>query len=103
MRHPRPLLLLALVLIPALPATAEAKRLVPKGWLGTVLADPAVLSSTPRITSEAGVMAASGVESVRFPLYWSQAQPYRRLAEVPANDRARFRTGRGGIPTELST
>jgi hypothetical protein len=43
-------------------------------------------------------MVASGVESVRLVFHWSDAQPYRDFASVPAGQRSRFRDV-GGVPT----
>lgn len=50
---------------------------------------------------EMALMAARGVESVRTSFYWLAAQPYESLAEVPAQDRARFRPTET-VPTDFS-
>src|SRR5205085_2873760 len=85
MRISRTTLLAALVavLALALPATALAKRTVPRGWLGTVATNPAMLNSDEILDREVGKMPSVGVETLRFPVYWNDAQPWKRESEVP--------------------
>jgi polysaccharide biosynthesis protein PslG len=47
-------------------------------------------------------MVASGVESVRVAIDWSQFQPYAGWAQVPAAARSQF-VNAGGVPTDFST
>ena len=88
---------LALVLLTA-PAAA---RTVPQGWLGAQADGPLTGPDSQAYEGEWSRMAASGVESVRAAFYWSEAQPYRTFAEVPAESRGAFRDV-GGIPTDFS-
>jgi hypothetical protein len=97
------LLACVLAVTVALPAAASAKRIVPKGWLGTVATDPALLGFDGILTPEMNVMRASGVETMRFPVYWNRAQPYRTSNEVPTGEKGRFFTGWGGVPTDLTS
>lgn len=67
--------LLAVVAITAAPAAA-ARRRVPFGFFGVVL-DPtlAYQGTASQIDSQMGLMASSGVESVRVNFSWAVAQP----------------------------
>jgi hypothetical protein len=49
-----------------------------------------------------GLIASSGVQTIRAPFYWSVAQPYSSWGELPPMYRAAFTNGSGGIPTSLS-
>jgi hypothetical protein len=84
------------------PSPASARRTVPGGWLGTVLTDPTVLGSDALMEHEAAAMQAAGVESIRVPFYWSDAQPYRSAASVPALYRENFAAGRNRVPTNFA-
>jgi hypothetical protein len=94
--RPAVLVCLLSLLIAAAPATA-AERRVPQGWLGVVADGP--LSAADG--GEWDRMTASGVESVRFAVFWPQLQPYGSAAEVPPTDAARFRDA-GGVPTDFT-
>ena len=62
-------------------AAMAAKRTVPQGWLG-VNVDPwnkwmwGLNFVNENKVSEFDRMADAGVETIRFPLYWSRVQPY---------------------------
>jgi len=95
----RPLLLLV-VLAAALAgpvASADARRVVPGGFFGTVLDGP-MQESGFGLSGETAQMSRSGVESVRFSAYWHIAQPYASFAAVPEKERGRYRN-EGGVPT----
>ena len=104
MRPLRPLLLslLALGAVLVLPAAAQAKRTVPYGWFGSVVTDPALLYFDSVLRPESAVMRASGVESVRAPVYWSQMQRYRRWEDIPAAQRDQYVMSRG-VPTSFAS
>jgi hypothetical protein len=53
------------------------------------------------LRSEMRTMAASGVTTLRAPFYWSLAQPYAAMDDVPRADRDRFRSA-GGRPTDFA-
>lgn len=95
-------LALLVALIAAAPASAASRhhRAVPYGFLG-VAADGPVFRDAATTSSEMRLMARSGVETVRVSFYWSFAQPYRHAADVPADQRDRFRT-EGGVPTDYT-
>src|SRR5215218_6310464 len=48
------------------------------------------------------LMRSSGVETMRFPIYWNRAQPYKTFTEVPKEDEGRFFAGWGGVPTDVA-
>jgi hypothetical protein len=91
--------LAALVVVFASPA--KKHRLVPYGFVG-VMADGPVLDGSTNAAAEFDLMAQSGAESVRLSFDWATAQPYRSVARVPPERRARFRNV-GGTPTDFST
>src|SRR5918911_3187633 len=100
MRRPLRLLVPLLVLALLTPQAAEAaRRSVPRGWLG-VTDETGLLLKHRRLNHETALMARSGVETLRVPVYWSQLQPYATAADVPAAVRAHF-TQAGGVPTDF--
>jgi hypothetical protein len=90
-------ILLALLLLTAAAARADAERRVPQDWLG-VTVDRAF---SPADAGEWNRMVAAGVETVRTRFLWAQLQPYRTAQEVPAADAPRF-TVQEGVPTDFS-
>lgn len=96
-RRRLPLLFTAIAAL-ALPAAASAR--VPHGFVGVVADGPvAAPGFDPR--SEARTMVRTGVESVRIVVHWSDAQPYRRMEDVPAAERHAYRSI-GGVPTTFA-
>jgi hypothetical protein len=87
----------ALALVPT--AAAKPAPRVPAGFVG-VVADGPIAEAGADPTTELSTMVASGVESVRLVFHWSDAQPHRRLEDVPADARARF-TPTAGAPTDF--
>jgi len=87
------LLLTALSL--ALPAAAAAR--VPQGFIGMNVDGP-LLTGQVNLDAQLGVMARSGVESVRVPFYWSQAQPVSSFIYIDSADAPRY-ANVNGIPT----
>jgi len=88
----------AIAATPAVAAKQQSR--VPFGFVG-VVADGPIAEPGADPSAELGAMVASGVESVRLVFHWSDAQPYRRLEDVPAADRPRFRDT-AGAPTDFS-
>jgi hypothetical protein len=78
---------------------AAAARGVPPGWLGVTVNGPA-LAPDVALAPEGDAMVAAGAETIRAVVFWDRAQPYRRLADVPPADRARFRQ-LAGAPTDV--
>ncbi|MDX6669149.1 MAG: polysaccharide biosynthesis protein PslG [Solirubrobacteraceae bacterium] len=101
-----PTLLIALALAFALGGanasakSAGPKRQVPPGFMGAVsdgpLDNPAI-----GLDGEYRLMVRTGVESIRVAFYWDVAQPYATSADVPPDQRARFRDA-GGVPTDFA-
>jgi hypothetical protein len=67
-----------------------------------VVDEPSWPNPAVNLSDQLDVMVASGVESVRVVLDWSQAQPYRSWSDVPALQRRSFRDV-GGVPTDFSS
>ena len=80
--------------------TSAGKRKVPHGFMG-VIADGPLDNPFFDPNPEFQMMARSGVESVRFAIYWDLAQPFRTSADVPPFQGARFRDVEG-VPTDFS-
>ncbi len=64
------------------PALASG-RSVPQGFFGVDMDPWALMRNGHDINTELATAAASGVESVRIPLYWFDAQPYSSMDRVP--------------------
>jgi len=94
----RHLIAAALLAMLVAAAPADAARTVPQGYFGTV-ADGALMQDNSRFTGELDAMAGIGVESMRMVFAWRVAQPYRTLADVPA-ERKPFMRDEGGTPTD---
>jgi hypothetical protein len=101
----RPLvaLLTALLLLPLVTA-GEAEAAVPQGFVGMFVGAPLF----PQTVSDATVaaqldqMVASGVENIRFAVYWSAMQPYASFKKVPARLRSHFvSNGVDQVPTDF--
>jgi hypothetical protein len=60
-----------------------------------------VLASERQMEIELSRMVASGVESIRVPWHWRDAQPYRTIDEVPPEERDRFEIV-DGVPTDFT-
>lgn len=80
-------------------AAARRPPVVPPGFVGMNVDERTIASAS--LDRELGVMAAAGVESVRFPVYWAAAQPYAAPADVPEAQRGRFETV-DGVPTTFA-
>jgi hypothetical protein len=98
MRWPLFAILVLGLVVPA--ASANARRQVPRGWVGVNL-EPDRLVMKKALDAEFARMARSGVESVRVAVYWRDAQPYPSKARVPSNRRRAFRVI-DGVPTDFS-
>jgi hypothetical protein len=66
-----------------------------------MMADGPILAPGVDLDQQLARMAASGVGRVRVEFNWSTAQPYRTMASVPADRRADFVRGPGGVPTDF--
>jgi polysaccharide biosynthesis protein PslG len=95
-------LALATLAAPATAASAATTARVPQGFVGMNIGDPLFPDTDPSVNlpAQLNVMVASGVETIRIPVYWSLMQPYADWAAVPAAQRAQF-TSVGGIPTRF--
>ena len=82
----------------AAPAVAAP---LPRGFFG-VMANGPLDSLGSDLGPEVGVMAASGVSSIRVPFQWAEIQPYASFADVPASQRGRFVDGGDGIPSDFA-
>ena len=100
--HAHAALVLALALLVLAPGVgAAAARTVPRGWLGVIADGPLTSPEAARFDAEWDRMAADGAESVRAAFYWSEAQPYATVADVPPAQAPAFRD-EGGIPTDYA-
>ena len=96
----------AVAALPACSSEAANKRVVPFGWMG-VLAAPPIGSQRELTDREVRAMALIGVETLRVPFYWRDAQPngaqsttfapYDRIVGSAARRRIRV------LPTVLGT
>ncbi len=84
----------------ALASPAAATARVPQGFFG-VVADGPIASADFDPGLEARTMVASGVESIRVVFHWTDAQPYPRIADVPAAERPSYRDT-AGAPTTFA-
>jgi hypothetical protein len=83
----------------ALVAPAEAARKVPRGFFG-VMADGPILLRDASLARELDRMVATGVESIRVPFHWRDAQPFERMEDVPESQRDRYELV-DGVPTSF--
>ena len=97
-RYRSALLLIALAAVLAMPAGANA-AVSPTGFMG-MNADGLTFDGGPKLASGISAMRKRGVGSLRVTFYWSQAQPYARMSDVPAAIRGRF-VEAGGRPTDF--
>jgi hypothetical protein len=102
-------ILVGLVTAVATAPADAAKRRVPFGFFGTVL-NPDLAYATnlsdASLDAQMGLMARSGVESVRIPLAWGGIEPGRGVYSWPATDRlvaAAARHRRSVLANVLST
>ncbi|MEI7889895.1 MAG: hypothetical protein WCI34_06260 [Actinomycetes bacterium] len=94
------IVLVAVLGLAAFPAVSSAsRRMVPQGFFGVDM-DPAQITRLGgNLDTELSTAAASGVESVRAPLYWFEVQPYATWAAVPSALRGHFTPSPdGGAP-----
>ena len=83
-----------------IPSTAEAKRSVPRGFVGVVGEGP-LLNPTTDFNAELDQMVQAGVETLRISFPWIHAQPFQNESEVPPTERAKY-VDVGGVPTDWS-
>jgi hypothetical protein len=70
---------------------------VPASFFG-VVTNEVLLGGKVDLNRQLTMMRAVGTGSIRFPIYWNAAQPYRSWGDVPAAQRRQF-TSAGGRPT----
>lgn len=92
-------LIVVVVLAAGSPAAASGGR-VPARFFGMVGAGP-LLDGRVTLNLQLASMRRLGTGSIRFPIYWSDAQPYASWSDVPADQRAQF-TSAGGRPTTFA-
>jgi hypothetical protein len=90
---------IALCVAGALFGAANASAALPGGFVG-VLVDGPMLTADVDGGRELGVMQRSGVQSVRFSIYWNELRPYAKASEVPAEEAASFPLVEG-VPTNF--
>lgn len=94
----RSAVLLTLAALLALPATADA-RVSPTGFMG-MNADGLTFDGGPKLAKGISAMRKRGVGSLRVTFYWSEAQPYAQMSDVPPGRRDQF-VKAGGRPTNF--
>jgi len=70
-------LLLAVATSAALALPAQAARKVPQGFIGAAMDPWELKRDGVDVNRELAIAAQSGVETIRFPIYWFDLQPYR--------------------------
>ncbi len=88
----------ALLFLLVLAAPAAAQRQVPQGYFGAV-ADGVLTEEYTRFRDQLDPMVSAGAESVRMVFDWREAQPYRRHADVPPEQKHLYRD-EAGVPTD---
>lgn len=91
--------LAALAALLCLPAAAPGA--VPRGWVGVNLDGPG-LGAGLDLRAETAAMVGAGVQTVRAPFFWAEAQRYARLEDVPPDERGRMEVI-GGVPTDFGS
>lgn len=81
-------------------ASAQPSPAVPAGFVGVNVDGPLFPFTAPGVdvSAQMDTMVAAGVETLRVVFDWSYAQPYKRMADVPADQQSEF-VDEGGIPT----
>ena len=85
---------------PTHPSTPRASGPVPRDFVG-MMADGPIFSPDVNLDAQFGQMSTTGVGRVRVEFNWGAAQPYRSMADVPADRRTGFVRGPGGVPTDF--
>lgn len=91
----------ALLLPASLLASAAAAAKVPPSFMGVVADGPLLADPNVDYRDQVSAMVGGGVQTIRTSFNWSGVQPYATLAEVPAEQRDRFKVERG-VPTDYS-
>lgn len=94
-------IVVALGAVPALAARAQRATPVPFGFVGVDVDYPVWPNGEVDLGQQLDKMVASGVDSVRAVLDWSDAQPYAKWSEVPSDERGQF-VNVGGVPTNFT-
>lgn len=86
-----------LVLSAAYATPSYARRHVPFGLFGAVVDGPLLSASSTQLDSQMGLMARSGVESVRTMLSWADAEPWPGVYNWGPSDRMVLLAARHGL------
>lgn len=92
---------LAALIVLAFCLSVQAAAAAPPPRFFGVMGNGPLDRSGVDLVKESALMRSSGVETVRLPIEWPDLQPYRRFADVPAGQRARF-VDIAGIPTAFA-
>jgi hypothetical protein len=95
------LALSALLVAPAPAGAAKRPGKVPSTFVGTVADGPLLENPAVDFYEQLDTMVSSGVQTLRTVFNWSGAQPYASFAEVPEEQRDRYRD-EGGVPTDYA-
>jgi hypothetical protein len=87
LRRPLAIALVAVACLLLPTSAGAAKRQVPFGFLGAVVDGPVQRSDDATLDAQMGVMARSGVESVRTLFDWASANPAPGVLSFAATDR----------------
>jgi hypothetical protein len=87
--------LVAAALLLALAPAAQARREVPRGWLGVTVDGPMTAGEVR--DEDWDLMAGSGVETARTAFYWSELQPAPDRLELARTDALVLAAARRGI------
>src|SRR5581483_9357652 len=82
------------------PGAAQARRSVPRGFIG-MNADGPLLSPPVNLGAQLGTMVGAGVESIRAAFYWAVAQPFPNFDAVPVDQRSLYENV-AGVPTNFA-
>jgi len=88
-----------LTAVSGVPAAAEGQGLSPT-FFGMATSD-ALLYGNVDLNAQASAIRAAGTGVIRFPMYWSIAQPYQSWSDVPAGQQDQF-TSVNGRPTSFA-
>jgi hypothetical protein len=85
-------------------ASASAASRVPGSFIGVQAGPPLEPQavSDGALSQQIKLMATSGVQSMRFALYWGAMQPYASWSDVPAEQKSQFSNdGIDNVPTQF--
>jgi polysaccharide biosynthesis protein PslG len=92
------------MLFVALTGAAAADAALPRGFVGTFIGAPLNPQSVSdaKFSAQLDQMVSSGVENLRFAIYWSATQPYASFNKIPSGLRGQFASdGVDQVPTDF--